>query len=178
METLARLQYPIGKFKAPDTITEQKLEEWITILEMFPSQLRDMVSEMNDSQLDTPYRPDSWTVRQLVHHIADSHQHCYIRFKWALTEDNPTIKPYEQDEWAKQPDLEGMPVEWSLRLIEAVHYKLVRLIRSMTSEDFKRTFVHPDDNSVVALKENVGVYAWHSMHHFMHIANLVKRENI
>lgn len=172
------LQYPIGKFIAPATITDQKLEEWITILEMFPPQLRDMVSDMKDAQLDTPYRPEGWTVRQVVHHIADSHQHFYIRFKWALTEDNPIIKPYLQEEWAKQPDLKGMPVEWSLRLIEAIHYKLVRLLRGMSSEDFKRTFVHPNDNIMVALDKNVGIYAWHSMHHYMHIANLVKRENL
>lgn len=176
MEKLDRLQYPIGKFVAPEIITEEKLHEWITILEMFPSQLRDMVSEMSDTQLDKPYRPDGWTVRQVVHHVADSHHHSYIRFKWALTEDTPTIKPYVQNKWADLPDLAGMPVEWSLRHIEAVHYKLVRLLRAMSNQDFDKTFIHPDGDVVFTLRKNVGQYAWHSMHHYMHIANLVKRE--
>ena len=176
MENTARLQYPIGKFKAPETISSEKLNEWTTILEMFPSQLRDMVSEMTEAQLDTHYRSEGWTVRQVVHHVADSHHNSYIRFKWALTEDNPTIKPYLQDKWAAQPDLKGMPVEWSLRHIEAVHYKLVRLVRALSDTELDRTFVHPDGNAVSSLRENVGRYAWHSMHHFMHIANLVKRE--
>jgi len=176
MKNIERLQYPVGKFITPETISNDKLQEWITILEMFPAQLRDMVSEMSNTQLDTPYRPEGWTVRQVVHHVADSHHHSYIRFKWALTEDNPTIKPYLQDKWAAQPDLVGMPVEWSLRHIEAIHYKLVRMLKAITDEDLNRTFVHPDGNAVSSLRENVGRYAWHSMHHFMHIANLVKRE--
>jgi len=176
MEKHNHLQYPVGKFIAPETITDEKLQEWITILEMFPAQLRDMVSEMSNAQLDTPYRTDGWTIRQVVHHVADSHLHSYIRFKWALTEDNPTIKPYLQDKWTDLPDLVGMPVEWSLRSIEAVHYKLVRLLQTMSTEDFDNTFVHPDGNVTFSLRKNVGQYAWHSMHHFMHIANLVKRE--
>lgn len=176
MENSVRLQYPIGKFKAPETISNEKLNEWITILEMFPSQLRDMVSEMTEAQLDTAYRPGGWTVRQVVHHVADSHHHSYIRFKWALTEDNPTIKPYLQDKWAEQPDLVGMPVEWSLRHVEVVHYKLVRMLRAVKDEDLDRTFVHPEGRAVSSLRENTGRYAWHSMHHYMHISNLVKRE--
>lgn len=170
------LQYPVGKFIAPETITDQKLQEWITLLEMFPAQLRDMVSEMSNTQLDTSYREGGWSVRQLVHHLADSHMHLYTRFKWALTEHNPTIKPFLQDKWVAQPDLVGMPVEWSLRHIEVIHYKLVRLLRSLTTEDLDKTFVHPDGNVIFTLRKSVGLYAWHSMHHFMHIANLVKRE--
>lgn len=170
------LKYPIGKFTPPETITNEKLKEWITILEVLPAQLRDMVSEMKDDQLDTPYRPEGWTVRQVVHHVADSHHHSYIRFKWALTEDNPTIKPYLEKEWTNLPDLKGMPVEWSLKHLEAVHYKLVRLLRSLSDEQYERTFIHPDGNKVISLRQNVGQYAWHGMHHYMHIANLVKRE--
>ncbi|WP_299678820.1 YfiT family bacillithiol transferase [uncultured Dokdonia sp.] len=170
------LKYPIGTFTPPDTISDEKLKEWITILEVLPAQLRDMVSEMKDEQLDTPYRPEGWTVRQVVHHVADSHHHSYIRFKWALTEDNPTIKPYLEKEWTNLPDLDGMPVEWSLRHLEAVHYKLVRLLRSLSDEQLERTFIHPDGNKTISLRQNVGQYAWHGMHHYMHIANLVKRE--
>ena len=173
---LDTLKYPIGQVDQNKEITSKKIEEWILILEMMPSQLRDMVSEMSDSQLDTPYRPEGWTVRQVVHHLADSHHHSYTRFKWALTEDNPTIKPYFEKKWTDLEDLKGMPVEWSLRHLEAVHYKLVRLLRKMTEAQFDRTFVHPDGNQVVNLRQNVRQYAWHSMHHYMHIANLVKRE--
>ena len=172
------LKYPIGTFTPPETITDEKLKEWVTILEVLPAQLRDMVSEMDDTKLDTPYRPEGWTVRQVVHHIADSHHHSYVRFKWALTEDNPTIKPYLEKEWTNLSDLKGMPVEWSLRHLEAVHYKLVRMLRSLSDEQLERTFIHPDGNKTISLRQNVGQYAWHGMHHFMHIANLVKRENI
>ena len=170
------LRYPIGTFTPPETISDEKLKEWITILEVLPAQLRDMVSEMKDEQLDTPYRPEGWTVRQVVHHVADSHHHSYIRFKWALTEDNPTIKPYLEKEWTNLPDLKGMPVEWSLKHLEAVHYKLVRLLRSLSDAQLERTFIHPDGNKTISSRQNVGRYAWHGMHHYMHIANLVKRE--
>ena len=169
------LKYPIGTFTPPETISDEKLKEWITILEVLPAQLRDMVSEMKDEQLDTPYRPEGWTVRQVVHHVADSHHHSYIRFKWALTEDNPTIKPYLEKEWTNLPDLKGMPVEWSLKHLEAVHYKLVRLLRSLSDAQLERTFIHPDGNKTISSRQNVGRYAWHGMHHYMHIVNLVKR---
>ncbi len=176
MENIEKLKYPIGKFSMPVEISEKKLTEWITILEEIPAQLRDLVSEMSDNKLDVPYRPDGWTVRQVVHHLADSHHHSYSRFKWALTEDNPTIKPYDEKAWAQLVDVDGMPVEWSLRHIEAVHYKLVRLLRCMTPSQFEKTFVHPDGNKVITLRQNVGHYAWHSRHHFMHIKNLVEKE--
>lgn len=176
MENKALLQYPIGKYSMPQEISDEKLKEWIMILEMMPAQLRDMVSEMNDSQLDTPYREEGWTIRQVVHHLADSHHHSYIRFKWALTEETPVIKPYLQDKWTDLPDLDGMPVEWSLRHLEVVHYKLVRLLRMMTSEQLDRSFIHPDGNIKISLRQNVGQYAWHSMHHYLHIKNLVDRK--
>jgi hypothetical protein len=176
MENNAQLQYPIGTYSMPTAISEEKLKEWITILEMMPAQLRDMVSEMNDQQLDTPYRTDGWTIRQVVHHLADSHHHSYIRFKWALTEDIPVIKPYDEKKWTDLQDLTGMPVEWSLRHLEVVHYKLVRLLKTMTSEQFMRSFIHPVGDKTISLRQNVGQYAWHSMHHYMHIKNLVDRK--
>lgn len=173
---MENLQYPIGKYAMPSEISETKLVEWIRILEELPAQLRAITSEMNDVQLDTPYRPDGWTVRQVVHHVADSHHNSYIRFKWALTEEHPTIKAYDQDGWAALPDIDGMHIEWSLRHIEVVHYKLVRLLRKLSDEQLSRTFFHPEANKTFTLKQNVGQYAWHSRHHYMHIANLVKNK--
>lgn len=169
-------QYPIGKYAMPTEISDAQLTEWIEVLETLPANLRAMTSEMDDTQLDTPYRPEGWSVRQVVHHLADSHHNSYIRFKWALTEDNPTIKPYDQDAWAHLPDLNDMPVEWSLRHLEVVHHKLVRLLKSLPQKELSKTFVHPDGNKTYTLKQNVGQYAWHSMHHYTHVANLVKEK--
>lgn len=177
MKTANNLQYPIGTYSMPTEISAQKLNEWITFLEILPAQLRDLVSDYNNKQLDTPYRPDGWTVRQVIHHLADSHHSSYIRFKWALTEDNPVIKPYDQNAWTNLPDIDGMPVEWSLRHLEAIHYKLVRLVRLLSDKELERTFVHPDGNKTITLRQNVGQYAWHGMHHYMHIKNLATREN-
>lgn len=177
MEDLTKLQYPIGKYTMPDLISDQKLNEWITILEVMPAQLRDLVSEMSDTQLDTRYRPEGWTIRQLVHHLADSHHHSYTRFKWALTEDSPVIKPYLEKKWTDLPDLKGMPVEWSLRHLEVVHYKLVRLLKALSPQQWERRFIHPDGDRAINLRQNVGQYAWHSLHHYMHIKNTVIREN-
>ncbi|RMB57687.1 putative metal-dependent hydrolase [Dokdonia sinensis] len=177
MSDITHLQYPIGKASIPTEISEEKLQEWITTLELLPVRLSTLVSDMSDEQLDTPYRDGGWTVRQLVHHISDSHHHSYIRFKWALTEDNPLIKPYLEKEWAELDDAKYAPIEWSLKHIEVVHFKLVRLLKGMTNAQFERTFRHPEGKSTISLRQNVGQYAWHSNHHYAHIENLVKREN-
>lgn len=173
---MENLQYPIGKYTMPNEISGTKLIEWICILEELPAQLRTITGEMNDEQLDTPYRPEGWTVRQVVHHVADSHHNSYMRFKWALTEDHPTIKVYNQERWAQLPDVEAMPLEWSLRHLEVIHYKLVRLLRKLSNEELSKTFFHPEANKIFTLKQNVGQYAWHSRHHYMHIANLIKNK--
>lgn len=174
METL---QYPIGKFQAPAQITKEHLIAWIDTLDQLPARLRALTKDLSDEQLDTPYRPEGWTVRQVVHHLADSHHNSYIRFKWALTEDNPVIKAYDEKAWTLLPDLEASPIEWSLRHLEVIHHKLVQLLKVMTEAHYKRTFTHPDGNKVVTLEENLGHYAWHSNHHYAHIENLVKRSN-
>lgn len=176
MSNLEQLQYPIGKVKTPDHITDEKLQEYITILELLPERLEELTRNLNDEQLDTPYRKDGWTVRQLIHHIADSHHHSYIRFKWALTEDNPVIKPYLQAKWAELDHLKNAPIAWSLDHLKIIHYKLVSLLRSLTPEQWERTFIHPEGDTVISLRTNTGIYAWHSMHHFMHIKNLLTRK--
>ncbi|TAI49427.1 YfiT family bacillithiol transferase [Flagellimonas allohymeniacidonis] len=178
METqdLEQLRYPIGKYEIPEPITENHLTEWIDILEHLPSRLEAMVTPLSEGQLETPYRPEGWTVRQLVHHISDSHHHSYIRFKWALTEDNPLIKPYLEKEWSKLFDAKTAPIQMSLDHLKAVHAKLVHLLKGLSTEELQRTFRHPEDNSQSTLAENVGRYAWHGSHHFAHIENLIKRK--
>ncbi|MEX0314505.1 MAG: YfiT family bacillithiol transferase [Allomuricauda sp.] len=175
-DTLEQLRYPIGTFKVPETITQEHLEGWITILENLPKRLENMVTVLSEEQLETPYRPDGWTVRQLVHHISDSHHNSYIRFKWGLTEDNPVIKPYFEKEWAKLFDTKSAPIQMSLDHLKAVHAKLVYLLKGLSKEDLQRKFTHPDGNEETTLEENIGRYAWHSNHHFAHIENLIKRE--
>jgi hypothetical protein len=174
--SLESLQYPIGKYSIPKPITEKHLEEWISVLEHLPSRLEKMVTPLSKQQLETSYRPGGWTVRQLIHHISDSHHHSYIRFKWGLTEDNPIIKPYLEKEWSNLFDAKTAPIDMSLNHLKAVHAKLVYLLKGLSNEDLKRKFTHPDGNEETTLLENIGRYAWHGSHHFAHIKNLVDRE--
>ncbi len=173
---LMELQYPIGKYIVPDHITEEQIKEWIAVLEQLPQRLEQLVTPLSEEQLETPYRPGGWTVRQVVHHVADSHHHSYIRFKWALTEDNPVIKAYYEKEWANLFDTRTAPVFLSLAHLKAVHAKLVYLLKGLTPEQLQRTFTHPEGNTVSTLAENIGRYAWHGSHHLAHIQALIKRE--
>jgi len=174
-QELESLKYPIGLFDCPTMITAATIEAWISILEHFPNRLEQLVSNLSNKQLDTAYRPDGWTVRQVVHHVADSHHHSYIRFKWAMTEDNPLIKAYDENTWAAQHDY-NQPITISLLHIKAVHAKLVYYLKGLSIEQLQRTFIHPESKETVALNKNVGIYAWHSNHHYAHIEALVKRE--
>ncbi|MCR9264629.1 MAG: putative metal-dependent hydrolase [Flavobacteriaceae bacterium] len=175
-EQLEQLRYPIGHYQIPDPITQQHLDEWISVLENLPQRLADMVLPLSEDQLEAPYRPEGWTVRQLVHHIADSHHHSYIRFKWALTEDNPLIKPYDEKAWAALFDSKSAPIQMSLDHLRVVHAKLVYLLKGLSEEDLQRKFTHPDGNEETTLKENIGRYAWHGSHHFAHIKKLLERK--
>ena len=175
-ETLEQLRYPIGKYEIPNPITDDHLQEWISILEHLPQRMETLVNPLNETQLETPYRPGGWTVRQVVHHVSDSHHNSYIRFKWGLTEENPTIKPYFEKEWANLFDTRSAPIQMSLDHLKAVHAKLVYLLKGLSKEQLQRTFTHPEDNSETTLLENVGRYAWHGSHHYAHIKNLIQRE--
>lgn len=174
--TLEKLRYPIGHFVAPDPITDTHIADWLAQLEALPVVLKDLVKDLNDSQLDTPYRPGGWTVRQLVHHIADSHHNSYIRFKWALTEECPVIKPYDEKAWAALFDSRTAPIHLSLDHLAAVHAKLVYLLRGLPPEALSRKFVHPEGKTETSLAENIGRYAWHGSHHYTHIKKLLQRE--
>jgi uncharacterized damage-inducible protein DinB len=168
--TLDDLRYPIGQFNAAAAGSR---DEQIETLRQLPGKLRAAVDGLDDAQLDTPYREGGWTVRQLVHHIADSHANAYIRFKLALTEDSPTIKPYDEAAWALLPD-SRMPVDVSLAFTEAVHGRLVALLESLSEADYQKTFRHPE-RGTVTLATNLAIYAWHSHHHTAHIARLRER---
>ncbi len=174
-EALEKLKYPIGKHEIPEEITDAHIAEWIASLESLPMRLSDLVENLSDEQLETPYRPGGWTVRQTVHHIADSHHNSYIRFKWALTEDKPIIKAYDEKAWSDLFDAKSAPLALSLNHLSAVHAKLVYLLKGLSRYHLQRTFIHPDSKNETSLDKNIGIYAWHGNHHYAHIENLIKR---
>ena len=173
MET-SDLRYPVGKFQFPDVVTVDERRRFIEQIAETPERLRAAVTGLSEQQLDTPYRPGGWTVRQVVHHVPDSHLHSYSRFKYALTEDEPTIKPYPEDRWAELPDGRTGPVEVSLRLLECLHSRWVALLRSLNEREWARTFRHPE-LGLVRLDQNAALYAWHGRHHVAHITALKER---
>ena len=168
------LRYPIGNFEWPASVTAADRHECIREIAELPRKLREAVAGLSDAQLDTPYRSGGWTVRQVVHHLADSHIHSYIRFKLALTEDAPVIKPYDEARWAELAEARTAPVQTSLDLIEALHKRWVVTLESMTEDDFKRVFDHPE-RGVMPLDATVEMYSWHCRHHVAHIQALRKR---
>lgn len=161
-------RYPIGRYQAPASITHQIRHEWITAIAILPRQLHELVRDMSEAQLDSPYREGGWTVRQVVHHLADSHVNASLRFRFALTENEPTVKAYDEAAWAKLADARTMPVNVSLDLLTALHARWVALLRSMTDADFERAFVHPELGRKT-LNEVTGLYAWHGRHHLAHV---------
>jgi len=176
-QELQHLRYPIGEFDCPKAISKLHIESWISILEHFPNRLENLVKNLTDAQLDTLYRPKGWTIRQVIHHISDSHHHSYIRFKWALTEENPVIKAYHENRWAELIDSKMAPIDMSLNHIRAIHSKLVYLLKRLSEDDLEKFFIHPETNSQVKLNFNIGNYAWHSSHHYAHIERVMKRKN-
>lgn len=169
------LRYPIGKLTIPDTISDTHLKEGINAIRTAPERLAKAIEGLDDAQLDTPYRPDGWTVRQVVHHVPDSHMNSYIRFHWTLSEDNPLIKAYDERSWASMEYSQSMPVDISLNLLSATHARLVLLLESLTEADLARTFRHPEDGETYTLKKTILTYAWHGNHHIAHITALRER---
>ena len=165
------LRYPVGKFEFPEAVSVADLAEFLDEIAETPARMRAAVSGLSDAQLDTPYRPGGWTVRQLAHHVPDSHMNSYVRFRLALTEDSPVIKPYEEARWAELADARTLPVEPSLALLESLHSRWVPLLRSLSPSDWKRTFRHPE-LGLVSLENNAALYAWHGRHHVAHITSL------
>lgn len=167
------LRYPIGKFDSSIEVTPEVRKNFIQTIEDLPKKIREAVNDLSDEQLDTPYRPEGWTVRQLVHHVADSHLNSICRFKLALTEDVPTIRPYYEDRWANLADAR-LPIEDSLKIIEGVHSRWATLLNSMSDEDFQRKLNHPKSGEWT-LEKFLGLYDWHSKHHTAHITSLRER---
>jgi len=168
-------RYPIGQFEPPASIDPPRILDWIDDIAALPADFRAAVTPLSDSQLDTPYRAGGWTVRQVTHHVADSHINSFVRFKWALSEERPTIKAYDEQAWAELPDTLSAPVELSLDLLERLHARWDVLLRGLDESAFRREFVHPVSGPV-DLATNVGIYAWHGRHHLAHVTGLVERE--
>lgn len=173
---LEKLKYPIGIFSVPEKITEDDIRNYISDIEDLPKKLRNLVSEFTEEQMNTLYRPKGWTVKQVIHHLADSHMNSYMRFKLALTEDTPTIKPYYEDKWAELADYKNTSVEVSLKLLESLHERWVILMKSMNKKDFEKSFFHPEQGKEFSLDEVAALYSWHSKHHYAHIEELKKRK--
>jgi uncharacterized damage-inducible protein DinB len=161
-------RFPIGEFQRPDTLSEAERAAAIARIESMPGQLREAVSSMSEAHLDRTYREGSWTLRQVVHHLADSHVNSYARFRLAVTEDHPRIKPYDEAKWAELEDARTLPVEVSLKLLEALHARWVAMVRSLKPADFAKTIDHPESGTM-SVDQLLAMYAWHGDHHIAHI---------
>jgi uncharacterized damage-inducible protein DinB len=169
------LRYPIGRFDAPEVLNQDERTGAIATLAELPEQLRNAVDGLSSSQLSTPYREGGWTVRQVVHHVADSHMNAFVRVRLALTEDWPVVKTYDEAAWSRLHDA-AAPVEWSLELVESLHARWVMLLQSLDEQQWKRGYRHPEDGEVTVELATL-IYAWHSRHHVAHIAHLRARED-
>ena len=170
-ENIDKLRYPVGKFQNPEQIDQAQIDEWIDMLEAFPKSLEKEIGQLSDHELERRYRPGGWTIRQVVHHCADSHMNSFMRFKLALTEETPTIKPYFEDRWAELADTKDFPIASSLQLLAGLHARWVYLLRSFSNGDWNKEFKHPETGRLISLKTNLGIYAWHCEHHLAHVRN-------
>ena len=167
-------RYPVGTFQRRDVLTPEQRAQCIKEIAAVPRAMRDAVAGLTPEQLETPYREGGWTLREVVHHVPESHMNSYMRFKFALTEETPTVKPYDEALWAKTPEVRDTPIETSLMLLEALHDRWVRLLRSMSADDFQRTLNHPE-NGLMTLDAMLALYAWHGRHHVAHITTTRQR---
>lgn len=170
---IEKLKFPIGKY-SPGEIKIEMINEWIEELRIFPKELSKVVKGIDKESLSYTYRPEGWNIQQLVHHLADSHMNSIIRFKLALTEDNPTIKPYLEAEWAKMHDVKEVPIEASLNILDGIHARLSSMLSDMGVLDFARKYRHPEHGKSMDLAFTVGMYAWHGKHHLAHIKSALK----
>lgn len=173
---LEKLKYPIGKFESPKQISKENINDWIETIALFPETLKQSLATIRPEQLQWRYRPEGWMIKQVVHHCADSHMNSFIRFKWALTENEPTIKAYDEVAWAKLEDSLSDDLEESIKLLEGLHARWARLLHSLSDEDLNKTFIHPANKASINLKTNVGLYAWHGAHHLAHIRQALQAD--
>lgn len=171
---LEKLKYPIGKFNPPEAYSQNYIKERKNEILGFPTELKKVVMNLSNEQLNTPYRENGWTVRQVIHHCSDSHMNCFIRIKWALTEATPIIKSYDENIWATLQDSLTMPIEPTLNLLEGLHYRMAYLMQNLSENDLEKKFIHPDNNKEFTIKEIITTYAWHGKHHIAQITELKK----
>lgn len=172
-----KLKYPIGDFVVPQNYTLDQRNMDIGVIKSLPHKLKQTIHNLDDSQLDTPYREGGWTVRQLVHHLADSHMNSFMRFKLTLTEDKPTIKPYDQAGWCAMQESKKLPVKSSLNILEGVHERLTAVLNGMNDSDFEKVLFHPEMQKELSLNRMLALYSWHSKHHLAHITSLKERKD-
>lgn len=168
-----QLRYPVGKFQPKESYTAEEIKTFIKAIEQLPQKVADISEHLTQQQLDTPYRPEGWTLRQVLHHLADSHMNAYIRLKWTLTEDNPLIKAYDEKAWAETAETQTAPAI-SVALLKTLHTKWAALLNTLTPEQMQRSFVHPDTKKEITLVRQLATYAWHGEHHMAHINSVVK----
>jgi hypothetical protein len=168
------LRYPIGRYEAQPFSHKQKLE-WLQDIQFLPGLVEQAIENLDAAQLDTPYRPDGWTVKEVTHHLADSHMNAYTRFKLGITEEKPTIKPYDEVEWTKLRDVDVVPVNISITLLYALHTRWHAAIRDLEEAQWKRSVIHPEHGREMSLWHLLGMYAWHGKHHVAHITHLRQR---
>jgi len=173
---IEQLKYPIGKFERKESISSEERAVLVANLKSFPQRLTTVVMELSEEQLNAPYRPEGWTVRQLVHHLADSHINSYVRYRWTLTEDTPEIKAYDQTSWAELPDAANAPIKFSLNLLKAIHARWTLLLERMSESDFAKELSHPEWKNNLSLDDMTQLYSWHCDHHLAHITSLIQRE--
>jgi hypothetical protein len=174
---LEKLKYPIGKFSLPSSYSQEYIADKIEEIATFPEKLKLETINLSNEQLDTPYRPGGWTVRQVIHHCAESHMNCFIRIKWALTENNPVIKAYDEVLWSELPDNLKMPIEPTLTLLDGLHSRLAYIMKNLSENDLEKSFIHPENNSEYKIKQLIALYSWHGNHHLAHITSLKKYKN-
>ncbi|GAA4462254.1 bacillithiol transferase BstA [Nemorincola caseinilytica] len=172
---LEQLRYPIGRYEKPAAFDAAQLPEWLGVLRALPSWMDACIENLDEQQLHTPYRPGGWTIQQVVHHVADSHLNAYIRLKLALTEDNPTVAPYDENAWATLPDVEAVPVNVSVTMLHTIHRRLVAVLERLSPADMERTYFHPQHQRTFPIWELIALYVWHSRHHTGHIQQLRDR---
>ena len=167
-------RYPIGPYAPQEFSTAQK-EEWLADIKFLPQAIENAINNLDEQQLQTPYRDGGWTLHQVVHHVADSHMNAYCRFKLGYTEDNPTIRPYEEQLWAETSDVRNLPINISITLLHALHHRWYEFLRNLTDEEFNKTVVHPAQGKQLTLWHLLGSYSWHGRHHTAHITSLRKK---
>ena len=178
IDNIKKLKFPIGKFKKPDFVSTQQVYEWIKDIEEFPSQVKAITKGLSAEELQWRYRPNGWSIQQVVHHCADSHMNSFIRFKLSLTEDTPTIRPYFEDKWAEMPDVLDVPVAQSIQLLEGLHFRWVILLKSLDEIDLAKEFIHPEHDQRISIIDNIGIYSWHCRHHLAHIKQALQYRGV